>query len=64
MTMLRTPRGRTGARLSPALLATLLATACVRSGSPPGHTFSLHDENGVTVALSSAVPNYAGELFS
>ncbi len=50
---------------SVSLLLLLLGGSCtsIPDTSAPGHTFDRSTEDGVTVARSSAIPKYEGELF-
>ncbi len=45
------------------LVALAVSIACNRGTEGPGHTFEIIEENGVPVAVSSALPKYEGELF-
>ena len=46
------------------LVALLVSIACNRSTERPGHTFEIIEEDGVPVAVSSAIPKFEGELFT
>jgi len=51
-------------RLPLVVAAAVLGTVACSDTAQPGHSFELVEENGIPVAVNSAVPQFSGELFT
>ncbi len=59
----RAPVSARGRALGGAVLTCAMLLLACSPPAAPGHTFEILDEDGVSTAVSSAIPRYEGEIF-